>query len=88
MSNRIAKLACWGGLLVLFACSGGKGASEGEQLFRVRCARCHTVATPLSVRQDLAGWRRVVWVMRQRGAELTDGEAEKVARYLAEIRGL
>ncbi len=61
--------------------------SEGGRLFRVHCSSCHTIDTPLSKRKDLDGWRRTVWVMRQRGADLTDDEAEKVARYLAEVRG-
>lgn len=86
--NRPALAAGIAGLLVLSGCSGATAPpSEGERLFRVRCARCHSLETPLSVRRDLEGWRRTVWAMRQRGAELTDEEAEQVARYLAQVRG-
>jgi len=71
----------------LLGCARPDGSDAGR-LFRVHCSRCHTVDTPLSKRKDLEGWRRTVWVMRQRGAELTDQEAEGIAKHLAQIRGL
>lgn len=54
----------------------------------MRCARCHPLETPLGVCRDREGWRRTVWAMRQRGAELKDyEEAEPVVRYLAQVPG-
>lgn len=73
---------------LLAGCTGGcTPASEGERLFRERCGRCHPLETPLSVRRDQEGWRRTVWAMRQRGAALTDEEADAVVRYLTRVRG-
>lgn len=72
-------------LVLAVGCSGPP--SEGQRLFEKRCSRCHTVETPLGKRKDREGWKRTVWAMRKRGAELTDAEAQKVVDYLVRVRG-
>ncbi len=75
-------------LAALFGAACGPGGSaEGRALLDARCGGCHGVDLPLSVRKDAEGWRRTLWAMRQRGAALTDEEAEILLRYLTEVRG-
>lgn len=51
------------------------------------CSRCHSSEVAFQVKgRSLEEWRRVVATMRARGAALTDGEADRVARYLAKPR--
>lgn len=73
-------------LLLLAACGPG-GDPADRRLFEAKCGRCHGIEVPLARRHDPAGWRRTVWAMRQRGADLTDDEAERVVRYLSATRG-
>lgn len=84
-----AEVAAVLGGLCLAAAGGGCGAGgspEDEALLRSACTGCHTLAEPLSDAKTLEGWRKTVWAMRQRGARLTDEEAERLARHLARVR--
>jgi hypothetical protein len=79
-------------LLLAGGCSGEPGFSTEDLLrvkllFETKCSRCHPLDLPLRRAKTLEGWRRTVGAMRKRGVELTDEEAEKIARYLASIRG-
>ena len=60
--------------------------SPEESLLRARCSRCHSYDNALRRRKSPQAWERTVWAMRQRGAELTDQEAERLVRYLARER--
>lgn len=71
-------------LASLAAC--GAPPSGDLELFAQSCAGCHALEVPLSKGKTEEGWRRTVWVMRQRGARLTDAEAERIVRYLAASR--
>lgn len=71
----------------LAACSGVPNGSPEAELFRRACARCHPVEVALAVRQDLEGWRRTIWGMRRKGARIDGAQAERLARYLARVRG-
>lgn len=73
----------------LLALAGCRAASDADRrLFEESCARCHSLEIPLSKRKSEAGWRKTVWVMRQRGAQLTDEESEGIVRYLARVRAV
>ena len=54
------------------------------ELFAARCARCHSLARPLSARvSDETHWRRYVERMRrQPGAMITAEEGERIVRFL------
>lgn len=74
---------------LLASCLGSQGpsGSRAENLFEVSCARCHSIEVPLSRRKTLEGWKKTIWAMRQRGADLTDQQAEEIAQYLARVQG-
>ena len=74
----------WLGVTVWGCGAGGNPADE--ELFRTACTGCHTLAEPLSKAKTLDGWRKTIWAMRQRGARLTDEEAERLARHLTRVR--
>jgi cytochrome c553 len=59
-----------------------------ETLLLTRCGRCHQHDHALNKRKSARGWERTVWAMRQRGAALSDQEAQSLVRYLSKKRGL
>ncbi|MDF1555171.1 MAG: hypothetical protein P1P84_19025 [Deferrisomatales bacterium] len=68
-------------------CDSGREDPE-ESLLRERCGLCHRYDNALNKRKSATGWERTVWAMRQRGAELSDQEAEQLVRYLTQKRAL
>ena len=76
------------GISLAAAVSGCSPLAESpeENLLRARCAHCHSYDNALRKRKSVGGWERTIWAMRQRGAELTDQEAERLVRYLARER--
>ena len=56
---------------------------EGRDLLATACAQCHNLSIVVSMREGAAGWRRHVYNMVTRGAQLTSPEAEAVIGYLA-----
>jgi mono/diheme cytochrome c family protein len=56
---------------------------EGRDLLATACAQCHNLSIIVSMREGSAGWRRHVYNMVTRGAQLTSPEAEAVIGYLA-----
>jgi cytochrome c5 len=56
---------------------------EGRELLATACAQCHNLSIIVSMREGAAGWRRHVYNMVTRGAQLTSPEAEAVIGYLA-----
>jgi cytochrome c5 len=56
---------------------------EGRDLLATACAQCHNLGIIVSMREGAAGWRRHVYNMVTRGAQLTSPEAEAVIGYLA-----
>jgi len=57
-------------------------AGAGRDLVAVVCSQCHSLAPLTAVRDGPAGWKRHVYNMVLRGAQLTPPEAETVIQYL------
>jgi len=55
---------------------------EGRDLVATACAQCHTLAVIHSVRDGPVGWKRHVYNMVMRGAQLTPREADTMLDYL------
>lgn len=86
-----ARRRCGVAVAVALAGSLSLGGCRGvpppdKELFEETCARCHSLDVPLSHHKSEPEWRKTVWAMRQRGAPLTDEEAERLVRYLAQVR--
>jgi len=93
--NRLGRCLLMAGLMVLVSPGCERGPAplgdrlpEARSRFEKICSGCHPVDVPLRRRKSLKGWRETVGEMRAKGASLTDQEAEEVARYLAQTRGL
>src|SRR5437764_9779639 len=56
---------------------------EGRDLVAVACTQCHALTPIVSTRDGPAGWRRYVYNMILRGAQLRPPEAETVITYLS-----
>jgi cytochrome c5 len=56
---------------------------EGRDLLATACSQCHVLNVIVSMREGPSGWRRHVYNMVTRGAQLTAPEAEAVIAYLA-----
>jgi cytochrome c5 len=55
---------------------------EGRDLVAVVCTQCHTLTPLTSSRDGPVGWKRHVYNMVIRGAQLTPREADTVIQYL------
>jgi mono/diheme cytochrome c family protein len=55
---------------------------DGRDLVAVACSQCHTLNTILVGREGTAGWKRHVYNMVLRGAQLSPREADTVIQYL------
>jgi len=55
---------------------------EGRELVATACSQCHALSPIVSGREGQAGWRRHVYNMVLRGAQLRASEAETVIAYL------
>jgi cytochrome c5 len=55
---------------------------EGRELVATACSQCHALSPIVSGREGEAGWRRHVYNMVLRGAQLRAAEAETVIAYL------
>jgi cytochrome c5 len=62
---------------------GALPPGEGRDLLATACSQCHVLNVIVSMREGPAGWRRHVYNMVTRGAQLTAPEAEAVIAYLA-----
>ncbi len=71
-------------LLVAIRCGGG---TPPERLVQERCTRCHTLAPIQVARKTPEEWTRTVYRMIDKGARLSDAEAERVIEYLSETYG-
>jgi mono/diheme cytochrome c family protein len=56
---------------------------EGRDLVAVACTQCHALTPIVSQRDGPAGWRRYVYNMVLRGAQLRSSEVETVITYLS-----
>ena len=55
---------------------------DGRDLVAVACSQCHTLNTIMVGREGAAGWKRHVYNMVLRGAQLSPHEADTVIQYL------
>jgi len=56
---------------------------EGRDLVATACTQCHALIPIVSGREGQAGWKKHVYNMVLRGAQLTPSEADTVINYLA-----
>ena len=56
---------------------------DGRDLTATACSQCHALNPITAVREGPAGWKRHVYNMVLRGAQLTPREADTVIQYLA-----
>jgi mono/diheme cytochrome c family protein len=70
----------------LVAASTGRAQTlppgEGRELVATACSQCHTLAVVMAGRDGPVGWKRHVYNMVLRGAQLTPREAQTVIGYL------
>jgi mono/diheme cytochrome c family protein len=66
------------------ACAqGALPPGEGRDLLATACSQCHPLNVIRSMREGADGWKRHVYNMVTRGAQLNAREADKVVAYLA-----
>jgi cytochrome c5 len=57
-------------------------AGEGRDIVAVACTQCHTLNPLTAMRDGPVGWKRHVYNMVIRGAQLTPREVDTVLQYL------
>jgi cytochrome c5 len=62
---------------------GALPAGEGRDLLATACSQCHPLNVVRSMREGAEGWKRHVYNMVTRGAQLNAREADMVIAYLA-----
>jgi mono/diheme cytochrome c family protein len=60
---------------------------EAQRLMNRACTRCHGVDRVQGVRKAEEGWRVTLVDMRERGAQLSDEELERLVEWLARVWG-
>jgi len=55
---------------------------EGRELVATACSQCHTLNVIMAGRDGPVGWKKHVYNMVLRGAQLTPREADTVIQYL------
>jgi cytochrome c5 len=66
------------------ACAqGALPPGEGRDLMATACSQCHPLNVIRSMREGAEGWKRHVYNMVTRGAQLNAREADMVVAYLA-----
>jgi mono/diheme cytochrome c family protein len=62
---------------------GALPPGEGRDLMTTACSQCHPLNVIRSMREGAEGWKRHVYNMVTRGAQLNAREADMVVAYLA-----
>jgi cytochrome c5 len=62
---------------------GALPPGEGRDLLATACSQCHPLNVIRSMREGAEGWKRHVYNMVTRGAQLNAREADMVVAYLA-----
>ena len=62
--------------------AGALPAGDGRDLVATACSQCHTLSVIMAGRDGPVGWKKHVYNMVLRGAQLTPGEADTVIQYL------
>jgi hypothetical protein len=60
---------------------------EAKRLLDRACAACHEADKISKERRTAEGWRVLAVDMRERGAQITDEELEKLVEWLGRVRG-
>jgi len=60
---------------------------EAKRLLDRACAKCHEVDRINKERRTADGWRVLTVDMRERGAQISDEELEKLVEWLGRVRG-
>jgi cytochrome c5 len=61
---------------------GALPAGDGRDLVATACSQCHTLSVIMAGRDGPVGWKKHVYNMVLRGAQLTPRESETVLQYL------
>src|SRR5438876_10512853 len=61
--------------------------AEAESLITRACAACHGVDTVNNARNTEEGWRVITVDMRERGAQISDAELERLVEWLGRVKG-
>jgi cytochrome c5 len=84
---RLALVLCTAALAIVIAmparAQGALPPGEGRDLLATACSQCHALNVIRSMREGAEGWRRHVYNMVTRGAQLNGREADVVVAYLA-----
>jgi mono/diheme cytochrome c family protein len=59
------------------------GGGAGRDIIAVACTQCHQAGPIIQLRMGEAAWRRQVYNMVLRGAQIGPGEIDDVVKYLA-----
>ena len=85
--RRLIPALCTAALAIAIAmpacAQGALPAGEGRDLMATACSQCHPLNVIRSMREGAEGWKRHVYNMVTRGAQLNAREAEMVVAYLA-----
>jgi hypothetical protein len=61
--------------------------ADADVLIRRTCSTCHGVEKVNDARHSAESWRVIAVDMRERGAQLTDTELERLAEWLGRVKG-
>jgi cytochrome c5 len=85
--RRLIPVLCTAALAIAIAmparAQGALPAGEGRDLLAAACSQCHPLNVIRSMREGAEGWKRHVYNMVTRGAQLNAREAGMVVAYLA-----
>src|SRR6266852_5404909 len=62
--------------------AGALPPGDGRDLVATACSQCHTLSVIMAGRDGPIGWKKHVYNMVLRGAQLTPREADTVIQYL------
>jgi cytochrome c5 len=85
--GRLVPALCTAALAIAIAmpacAQGALPPGEGRDLMATACSQCHPLNVIRSMREGPEGWKRHVYNMVTRGAQLNAREADMVVAYLA-----
>ncbi|HMA71723.1 MAG TPA: hypothetical protein VKP67_09580 [Xanthobacteraceae bacterium] len=85
--GRLVSALCVAALVVMVVipawAQGALPPGEGRDLMATACSQCHPLNVIRSMREGPEGWKRHVYNMVTRGAQLNAREADMVVAYLA-----
>jgi cytochrome c5 len=84
--RQLLAVLCAAALVIAATPAGAQGTlppGEGRDLLATACSQCHPLNVIRSMREGAEGWKRHVYNMVTRGAQLNAREADAVVAYLA-----